>query len=224
MTARLEARDVARMQRRGVRPLAVSEALAALERLLAAPPAEQPGYAAAIALDPATLEQRPLLAALRRPAPAASPAGSAAAVSLFDQWVDTVVGMRRATISTFVSEQARKVLGLPASSVIPPRQPFNEIGLDSLMAVELRNAVGAALGRPQPATLLFDHPTADSLVEHLLAMVSAASDAAPAATATDADVDHLADLTDVADLADLTDEEAEALLLAELGGGGEASA
>jgi acyl transferase domain-containing protein len=224
MTARLEARDVARMQRRGVRPLAVSEALAALERLLAAPPAEQPGYAAAIALDPATLEQRPLLAALRRPAPAASPAGSAAAVSLFDQWVDTVVGMRRATISTFVSEQARKVLGLPASSVIPPRQPFNEIGLDSLMAVELRNAVGAALGRPQPATLLFDHPTADSLVEHLLAMVTAASDAAPAATATDADVDHLADLTDVADLADLTDEEAEALLLAELGGGGEASA
>ncbi len=43
------------------------------------------------------------------------------------------------------------------------------------MAVELRNAVGAALGRPQPATLLFDHPTSDALVDHLLGSLARTS-------------------------------------------------
>jgi len=105
--------------------------------------------------------------------------------------------------------------------VIPPRQPFNEIGLDSLMAVELRNAVGAALGRPQPAALLFDHPTPDSLVEHLLAMVTAAAGDRPAPASIDpAAIDPAAiDPAAIDDVADLTEQEAEALLLAELGGG-----
>src|SRR5690606_32385071 len=74
----------------------------------------------------------------------------------------------------FVVEEASKVLGLPAGTPIGARQPFHELGLDSLMAVELRNAIGAAVGRPQPATLLFDHPTTDSLVEHLLELIEAA--------------------------------------------------
>jgi hypothetical protein len=46
--------------------------------------------------------------------------------------------------------------------------PLGELGLDSLLAVELRNALATALGRPLPATLLFDHPTVDALTDHLL--------------------------------------------------------
>ncbi len=63
--------------------------------------------------------------------------------------------------------QALKVLGLDAGSALDPQRPLNELGLDSLMAVELRNALSLALGRPLPATLLFDYPTLDALAGHL---------------------------------------------------------
>ena len=84
------------------------------------------------------------------------------------------------------------------------------------MAVELRNAIGGALGAPQPATLLFDHPTSASLVDHLVAVVDASvGPSAPAPDGGRATPGPVA-TTDLAMLADLSDDEAEAMLLAEL--------
>jgi hypothetical protein len=45
--------------------------------------------------------------------------------------------------------------------------------MDSLMAVELRNRIGVALGEELPATLLFEHPSVTALVEHLFDSVLA---------------------------------------------------
>ena len=104
------------------------------------------------------------------------------------------------------------MLGLTGGVPIPARQPLNEIGLDSLMAVELRNALTRSLGRSLPATLLFDHPTLDALTTYLLAALELEPDEpenprrvdpAPLAVADEA-------------LLAMSEEEAEALLLAEL--------
>jgi hypothetical protein len=46
-------------------------------------------------------------------------------------------------------------------------QPLNEVGLDSLMAVELGKAVGAGVGRSLPATLLFSYPTVEDISTYL---------------------------------------------------------
>jgi len=73
----------------------------------------------------------------------------------------------RDLVVAHVRETALKVLGLKTSQSLPLRRPFSEMGLDSLMAVELRNALGAAFGVAFPASLPFEHPSVEELAQHL---------------------------------------------------------
>ncbi len=54
---------------------------------------------------------------------------------------------RRAALLTIVGENVARVVGLPASQV-EPAKPLSELGLDSLMAVELAEALEQTVGRP----------------------------------------------------------------------------
>jgi acyl carrier protein len=70
---------------------------------------------------------------------------------------------REPLLLSFLQAEASRVLGFGASHAVNPRQPLNELGLDSLMAVELRNTLRMALGINLPATLLFNYPTLEAL-------------------------------------------------------------
>jgi acyl carrier protein len=75
---------------------------------------------------------------------------------------------RHEMLVSHMQQRARSVLGLLPSQSVDPRMPLNELGFDSLMAVELANQLSAASGIALPVTLLFDYPTIDALAGYLL--------------------------------------------------------
>jgi acyl transferase domain-containing protein/NADPH:quinone reductase-like Zn-dependent oxidoreductase/NAD(P)-dependent dehydrogenase (short-subunit alcohol dehydrogenase family) len=76
-------------------------------------------------------------------------------------------GLQRSALMDMLAKQARTVLDLPGDAPVPPSVPLEQVGLDSLMAVELRNQFARLGGVPLPATLCFDHPTLDALADRL---------------------------------------------------------
>ncbi|NIM40825.1 MAG: hypothetical protein GTN84_07695 [Hydrogenophaga sp.] len=144
-------------------------------------------------------------------APAASGPAASAAPGVRQRLQGLPSGQRRAALVAYLGERTLQVLGLDADTHLDPRAALKDTGLDSLMAVELRNALAKAFAQPLPATLLFDYPTLDALAAHLLRALGLEERAAvPAAPAPAPAID---------DMAELSDEEAEALLLRELDGG-----
>jgi acyl carrier protein/short-subunit dehydrogenase len=74
---------------------------------------------------------------------------------------------RRRALAAYLDEQAKRALGLDPQERLDPRQPLNERGLDSLMAIEMRSRLSNAVGRTLPATVLFDYPTVEALTGYL---------------------------------------------------------
>ena len=58
-----------------------------------------------------------------------------------------------------------RVLGIPIP--VPPTRGFADLGMDSVQGLELARALGKQLGEPLPPTLAWDHPTLESLSDHL---------------------------------------------------------
>ncbi len=111
-------------------------------------------------------------------------------------------------------DRVARIFGLEQSAVEVAR-PLREIGLDSLLAVELRNVISKDVEKPLAASLLFDYPTIEVLAGYLLSDVLEMTPAKEPQTqkvAISVDSDVAA-----ADIEGLSEEEAEALLMKELG-------
>jgi acyl carrier protein len=168
MTAALTARDLDRMARSGMLPLATGPGLALFDQAVGADSAT----AVAVRLDARRLRAcgldiPPLLRALV-PAGPRRAAAAASAASLRDTLAELPPAERRDVILDLVAAQARVVLGHGADVVIDPGRSFRELGLDSLTAVELRNRLGSETGLRLPATLVFDYPNPGALAERML--------------------------------------------------------
>ena len=77
-------------------------------------------------------------------------------------------GERLQALVELAQEEIAAVLALPGASSVQADVPLKELGLDSLMAVELRNRLSGRVGTKLPTTLAFDYPTARAMAQLLL--------------------------------------------------------
>jgi len=117
------------------------------------------------------------------PAPTAGTCGSAVNDSAED-WAGkltaTAAEDRPEQLSLLIAGEVRRVLGLDAGDILDHDRGLFEMGLDSLMSVQLKNRLAKAVGHKLPATLTFTYPTITALAGYLLREILPSAAPAPA--------------------------------------------
>jgi acyl transferase domain-containing protein/NAD(P)-dependent dehydrogenase (short-subunit alcohol dehydrogenase family)/dienelactone hydrolase len=115
---------------------------------------------------------------------AAATARSVEAGVLLKQLEATAPADRIPLLAEALRSQVATVIGLDSPDLIGFDQPLLKLGIDSLMAVELKNRVESGLRCTLKTTLLLDHPTLNRLAAYLVTTVLGPGSTAPAAAVT----------------------------------------
>ncbi|MDQ1537786.1 MAG: hypothetical protein QOE58_2179, partial [Actinomycetota bacterium] len=71
-------------------------------------------------------------------------------------------------LANLIRTEVAAVLGFDSAAAVDPKRPFKDMGMDSVMSVELRNRLQLVTGVSFARTVVFDHPTLNALASHLL--------------------------------------------------------
>ncbi|MFD7721704.1 phosphopantetheine-binding protein, partial [Streptomyces sp. NPDC059814] len=96
-----------------------------------------------------------------------------AALALPARLADLTGAQRAPYVLETVTALVAAVLKHPDPSGIASDKPFQELGLDSLTGVELRNRLARSTGLSLPVTVVFDHPSPAALAGHVLSVATA---------------------------------------------------
>ncbi|HSI39299.1 MAG TPA: beta-ketoacyl synthase N-terminal-like domain-containing protein [Xanthobacteraceae bacterium] len=130
---------------------------------------------------------------------------------------DTLAGERLGVLRDFAREQVMRVLRRERDNPPDRNERLIDLGLDSLMAVQLRGALGKGLGidGTLPASLVFDHPTIEALARHLLGRIDVAEpEPEPASVKAETPA-----ALEAGEVAVLSDDQIEAILMERLKNG-----
>ncbi|OMC29082.1 type I polyketide synthase [Mycobacterium colombiense] len=183
MTAHLGDRDKARMSRIGLTPLSTAAALAAFDAamlvdapVLVAARVDRAALSDNIAALPGLLRELvagPTRRVIDDTGVAASTTGLSARLH------GLTPEARQRELVDLVCGNAAMVLGVPNPADIDAGRAFQELGFDSLTAVELRNRLKNATGLTLSPTLIFDYPTPTLLAAHLDTQLAGTADEQP---------------------------------------------
>ncbi|MEU8901779.1 type I polyketide synthase [Nocardia sp. NPDC048505] len=184
MGAEISDLQVTRIRRQGISALTANAGLRLLDAVLAS---ERP-VVAPIIIDRATLRSRSdeLPALLRGfvPAPARSvAAGLDQLAALRARLRPLADSQRLQQVLALVRTAVATVLSYPSSADVAPDATFQDLGFDSIGAMEFRERLRRETGMTIPVTLVFDHPTPKQLAEQLITELGLAQPTAPAAQA-----------------------------------------
>ncbi|ORW51286.1 polyketide synthase [Mycobacterium paraense] len=166
-----DAQARARLDQRGVRTLSAADALAGMADLMAASATQ--GVVARIGWDrflPLYQQagRRAFLAELERELPDSAPAPTQSGkTQLVEQLTNAPVQQRKKLLTDHLRNAVAEVTRVDVAE-IREDAGFFDLGMDSLMAVELRRRIEQAVGKEVPATLAMDHPRLSDVVDYLL--------------------------------------------------------
>ncbi|WTL05330.1 type I polyketide synthase [Streptomyces niveus] len=165
MADRLDDAELARLRRSGMPPLSPDEGLALMDAatLRGRPPMTLPvRFDLAVMRSLAETGTLPaIFGGLVRGQTRRAPAGRAS----WERLSGLTVPEREKFLLELVRGHVAQVLGHGGADEVPPDRAFNELGLTSLGAVELRNALNTETGLSLPPTLAFDYPTPLAIAE-----------------------------------------------------------
>jgi len=194
LTSGLAASDRERMRRSGVLGLSSSEALHLFDRGV------RSGRSTVVPLKLDLTRLRsdapPLLRGLVRSTRRSVQTPPTGTLTLADRLASQDITEQERTLTELVRTEAAAVLGHPTKDSVDPAKAFQDIGFDSLTAVELRNRLNTATGLRLPATIVFDHPSplaaATYLRLELLGQLPAITPPPPPASKPDTTTDPIA--------------------------------
>ncbi|GGP17904.1 hypothetical protein GCM10012278_88140 [Nonomuraea glycinis] len=170
--------DVTRLARAGIGPLQVEEGLALFDGVL---DGDAEPVVVVARWDVAGLRARAeggdlpgvLRGLVRLPRRTTGPvvravAGTAGPAGLTERLAALGEAGALTHLTELVRSHVAAVLAHGDPDQVDPDLAFNDLGFDSLTAVELRNRLTTGTGLRLPSTLIFDHPTIRSLAEYLL--------------------------------------------------------
>ncbi|MFJ9034896.1 type I polyketide synthase, partial [Streptomyces sp. NPDC102274] len=200
LTAGLGQAELARLRRQGVGALSEKQGLTALDTALTQP---HP-HLVPVKLELTSLQREsdnggevPVLLRnlLRAPRKRVGESGGTSS-GLRERLLELPEEERTAHLTRLVQHEAATVLGAPGTDGIGALQVLKELGMDSLMAVELRRRLSAGSGVSLPSTLAFDHPTPAAIAALLLdkLAVGSGSRAGGARGVTRTQIDSLVEL------------------------------
>lgn len=162
-----------------------------------------------------TRRARPLLEGLSSRKTAPEKHGEARKETLADQLKAVPTEERRAFIEAHVRQHVARVISAPEPAALNLHQGLFEMGLDSLMSVELKGRLESSVAQPLPSTLTFNYPTIADLARYLdeQVLTAVAAAASPASSAAEPAENSAAPAKDVEDM---SEDDLAALLAAKL--------
>jgi acyl transferase domain-containing protein/acyl carrier protein len=173
-----DAESLARLDKRGIRTLSPADALAGLADVVAVSGARGSAQGVVARIDWARFlplyqqaGRRAVLSELEREVPDTAPTvTSAGKTQLVEQLVNAPVQQRKKLLTDYLRDAVAEVTRVDAAE-IREDEGFFDLGMDSLMAVELRRRIEHGVGKEIPVTLVMDHPRLSDAADYLLGEV-----------------------------------------------------
>ncbi|MCB0207975.1 MAG: SDR family NAD(P)-dependent oxidoreductase, partial [Anaerolineae bacterium] len=134
---------------------------------------------------------------------------------IYEQLKAISANERYAVLNAYLHGRLVEVIGLRSDQMIGSQQPLFDLGIDSMLALELKKRLETDLGYSLPSTVIFDYPTLDALTEFLMSkMFGEVSEDMSPKTGDELDPARLAEINQLSDdeLTAVIDAEFNALL------------